>query len=53
MTLIKYLVNNKEENVRISDINAKIEKNVSIEFLDLFRDQKDDNKKMIKRKTSP
>ncbi len=50
MTLIKYLVNNKEENVRISDINSKIEKNISTEFLDLFRDLKDDNKKDEKKK---
>ena len=50
MTLIKYLVNNKEENVRISDINTKLEKNISTEFLDLFRDLKDDNKKDEKKK---
>jgi hypothetical protein len=50
MTLIKYLVNNKEENVRISDINAKLENNISTEFLDLFRDLKDDNKKDEKKK---
>jgi len=41
MTLIRYLVNSKEDNERISDINAKIEKNISPEFLDLFRDLKD------------
>jgi hypothetical protein len=50
MTLIRYLVNSKEDNERISDINAKIEKNISPEFLDLFRDLKDDNKKDEKKK---
>ena len=36
MTLIKYLINRKEENVMISEIISKIENNVSQEFSQIF-----------------
>lgn len=40
MTLIKYLINRKGDNIMISKINSKIENNVSIEFLQIFEDKK-------------
>ena len=40
MTLIKYLVNKKEENVMIAEINTKIENNISPEFMQIFEGQK-------------
>ncbi len=41
MTLIKYLVNRKEDNTMISEIISQIENNVSPEFLEIFEDKKD------------
>ena len=41
ITLIQYLVNNKNENIMISEINSKIENNISEEFLQIFEDKKD------------
>ena len=41
MTLIKYLVNRKEDNEMISEINSQIENNISPEFLNFFEDKKD------------
>ena len=40
ITLIKYLVDNKEEDVKISEINAKIKNNVTNEFSQIFDDEK-------------
>ena len=40
ITLIKYLNNRKEENLIISEINLKIENNVSKEFIQIFENQK-------------
>ena len=40
ITLIKYLGNRKEENIMISEINSKIENNVSKEFIQIFENQK-------------
>ena len=41
MTLIKYLVNRKEDNEMISEINSQIENNISPEFLNFFEDKKE------------
>ena len=41
MTLINFLINRKEENVSISEMNSHIENNISPEFIRLFEDKKD------------
>ena len=41
MTLINFLINRKEENVSISEMNSHIEKNISQVFIKLFDDKKD------------
>jgi hypothetical protein len=43
MTLLKYLSNNNEKNIPISEINAKIESNFSNEFLEIFKEEKGDD----------
>ena len=42
MILISYLIKkNKNENVKISDINSKIENDISRDFFDFFKDKKE------------